>query len=116
MHEGAIAQSVVDILRDIKDQNGLLSITSATLKVGAVSGVMIDALEFAFEAIKKEEDFIKDATLNIINVNVKAKCNICNKIYEFDNTDGLVMICPDCQMPLTIINGKELEIVDVEGE
>lgn len=116
MHEGAIAQSVVEILRDIKDQNGLLCITSATLKVGAVSGVMIDALEFAFEAIKKEEDFIKDARLNIININVNAKCNICDKTYEFGNTDDLVMICPVCQMPLVIITGKELEIIDVEGE
>lgn len=116
MHEGAIAQSLVEILRDIKNQNGLLGITSATLQVGAVSGVAIDALEFAFEAIKKEEDFIKDAKLNIILINVKAKCNICDKIYEFENTDDLVMICPDCQMPLTIISGKELEIIDVEGE
>ncbi len=116
MHEGAIAQSVVEVLRDIKNQNQLLSITSATLKVGAISGVMIDALEFAFEAIKKEEDFIKDAKLNIINVSVKAKCNICDKIYEFDNTDDLVMMCPICQMPLSIISGKELEIIDVEGE
>ncbi|MGC8501434.1 hydrogenase maturation nickel metallochaperone HypA [Desulfurella sp.] len=116
MHEGAIAQSVMEVLRDIKTQNGLLSITSATLKIGAVSGVAIDALLFAFEAIQKEEEFIKNTKLNIIYVNVKARCNICGKIYEFDDTDNLVMFCPDCQMPLTIINGKELEIVDVEGQ
>ncbi|AHF97672.1 MAG: hydrogenase maturation nickel metallochaperone HypA [Desulfurella sp.] len=116
MHEGAIAQSVVEVLRDIKDQNGLLSITSATLKIGAISGVVVDALLFAFEAIQKEEDFIKDTKLNIIYVNVKARCSICGKTFEFDNTDDLVMICPDCQMPLAIINGKELEIVDVEGQ
>ena len=116
MHEGAIAQSVVEVLRDIKDQNGLLSITSTTIKIGAISGVMVDALVFAFEALKNEEEFIKNTKLNIINVNVKAKCAICGKLYKFDNPDNIVLICPVCGMPLSIINGKELEIIDVEGE
>jgi len=116
MHEGAIAQSIVDILGDICKQNGLSSITSITLKVGVLSGVMIDALEFAFEAIKSEESFIKESTLQIIKVPIKAKCSLCGATYEFDDNEDVVLICPQCNWPLTILSGKELEILDVEGQ
>ena len=116
MHEGGIAQSIVEILAEIKEQNELSCITAVTLKVGKMSGVMIYALEFALEAIKCEEKFIKNTKFNIISIDVKAKCSLCGREYQFADTDEVNLLCPDCQMPLTIISGKELEIVDVEGK
>ncbi len=116
MHEGAIAESIVDILKQTKEKNGLEKITKVTLKIGIMSGVMVDALLFALDAIKNEETFIKNAVFEVENVNVKAYCVICGKHYSYERNDELTLMCKDCSMPLEIIEGKEMEIVEIEGE
>ncbi len=116
MHEGAIAESIVDILKQVKEENNLNRIVKVRLKIGKMSGVMIDALLFALEALRTEEDVISETEFEVIETNVKAKCNLCDKIYEYYDVSDVVMLCEQCGMPLDIIEGKEMEIIDVEGE
>ena len=116
MHEGAIAESIVDILKETKTANNLSKITKVTLKIGIMSGVMIDALLFALDALKNEENIIKDTVFEVEKVNVKAHCVICEKDYHYKENDELMLICAECGMPLNIVEGKEMEIVDIEGE
>ena len=116
MHEGAIAESIVDILKQVMDDNNLKRIIRVRLKIGKMSGVMIDALLFALEALRSEEDVISQTAFDIVETDVKAKCNICGEFYEYSDVSEVVMLCKKCGMPLDIIEGKEMEIVDVEGE
>ncbi len=116
MHEGAIAENIIDILKETKLQNNLLKITKVTLKIGIMSGVMIDALLFALEALKNEEEIIKETNFDVIETDVKAKCIICNKYFEFKKNNDIILLCKECGMPLEIIEGKEMEIKEIEGE
>ncbi len=116
MHEGAIAESIVDILKQVKERNGLKRIVKVRLKIGKMSGIMIDALMFALEALRTEEDVIFGTSFEVIETNIRAKCNLCDRIYEYKDVSEVVMICDQCGMPLDIIEGKEMEIIDVEGE
>lgn len=116
MHEGAIAESIVDILRDVKKDNDLEKITYVKLRVGIFSGVMVDALMFAIDALKNEEDFIADTKFEVEEVDVKARCVLCGRVYRFDKTTEVCFLCPQCNMPLEIESGKEMEIAVVEGE
>jgi len=116
MHEGAIAESIVDILKDTAEENSLNKITRVVLKIGKMSGVMIDALLFALEALKNEESLIEDAEFEVVENNIKAHCFVCDKDFYFEESSGIVLICPECSMPLEIIEGKEMEIVEIEGE
>ncbi len=116
MHEGAIAESIVDILKDSVDQNKLNSIIKVKLNVGILSGVMVDALLFALEALKNEENIIKDAEFCVIESDVVARCVICDKEYKFKKGEDISLLCSECGMPLDIISGKEMEIIEIEGE
>ncbi len=116
MHEGAIAESIVDILKQIKEENGLNRIVKVRLKIGKMSGVMVDALMFALEALKTEEDVIDGTEFEVVETDVKARCNLCNRVYEYNDVSDVVMLCEQCGMPLDIIEGKEMEIIDVEGK
>ncbi len=116
MHEGAIAESIVDILKRVKDENKLKKIIKVRLKIGKMSGVMIDALLFALDALRNEEAVISQTEFDILEINVKARCNVCDTFYEYSEVSEVVMLCKECGMPLDIIEGKEMEIMDIEGE
>lgn len=116
MHEGSIAQSIVESLYDIEKENNLSSITRVKLRIGIMSGVMVDALLFALDALRNEEEIIKDTVFEIEKVDVKAHCVVCSKDYFYNEDDELMLVCKECGMPLDIIEGKEMEIKEVEGE
>ncbi len=116
MHEGAIAESIVDILKQVKEENKLNRIVKVRLKIGKMSGVMVDALLFALEALRTEEDVVESTEFEVTETDVKARCNLCNRVYEYTDISDIVMLCEQCGMPLDIIEGKEMKIIDVEGE
>jgi len=116
MHEGAIAESIVDILRQVKAENSINRVTKVRLKIGMMSGVMVDALLFALEALRTEESIIKETEFEVIQTHLRAKCNLCGKIYSYNDPTDIVMLCESCGMPLDIVEGKEMEIVDIEGD
>ncbi|WP_022670758.1 hydrogenase maturation nickel metallochaperone HypA [Hippea alviniae] len=116
MHEGAIAESIVDILKDTAKENKLNKITKVALKIGKMSGVMIDALLFALDALRNEESIIEDAKFEVVENDIKAHCFVCDKDFYFEELTDIVLVCPDCSMPLEIIEGKEMEIIEIEGE
>ncbi len=116
MHEGAIAESIVDILKETKEAENIDNIVKVRLKIGIMSGVMVDALLFALTALKEEERIIKDTEFDVVETNVKAHCVLCNKDFYFKKGDDISLLCNKCGMPLDIIEGKEMEIIDIEAE
>lgn len=116
MHEGAIAESIVDILKETKKSENIDKIVRVKLKIGIMSGVMVDALLFALAALKEEEAIIKDTEFDVMETNVKARCVLCNKDFYFKKGEDIMLLCSKCGMPLDIIEGKEMEIIDIEAE
>lgn len=54
MHEVAIAQSILDITQDTARENNAKKILSINIKVGELSCVNLDSLQFAFECISQD--------------------------------------------------------------
>lgn len=111
MHEIGIMQSALDIAFKWAARNGAERITCLSLRVGALSGVVPDALEFAFEALKQDTP-AEAARLEVEFVPLLLGCPDCRR--EF-TTDGFSYQCPDCgRFDTEIRQGRELEIARVE--
>jgi len=111
MHEVGIMQSALDIAFDWAARNGADRISCLSLRVGALSGVVPDALEFAFEALKQDTQ-AETARLEVEFIPLLLYCPDCRR--EF-TTDGFTYLCPDCgRLDTEIRQGQELEIARVE--
>lgn len=112
MHEVSIAQSMLDIaVRECGDK-GYSSIDSIRVRIGRASGVMPDALLFAFNAVKL--DTIADkASLIIDEIPVSGLCRSCNTQFSVD--ERFVIACPHCGgNAFVFTGGRELEITEME--
>lgn len=112
MHEASIVLSLLDTLSDKCRQAGYRSIESVRLKIGMASGIMPEAIVFAFEAAK-HDTIAGQAELFIDMVPVGGYCGSCGKDFEVGET--YVLSCPLCNSPSFKINkGYELDIVEME--
>uniref|UniRef100_UPI0032180C32 hydrogenase maturation nickel metallochaperone HypA n=1 Tax=uncultured Draconibacterium sp. TaxID=1573823 RepID=UPI0032180C32 len=107
MHELSIAQSIVELAEEIAEKEQSDSIKSIEIEVGALSGVVLEALEFALEVSVKNTKLEK-AKINYLVLPGKASCRECSRQFE---TNDLLALCPGCeQANYTITDGKQLRI------
>jgi hydrogenase nickel incorporation protein HypA/HybF len=112
MHELSIAQNLLDIVSAQCIKNGFKEIEAVNIKIGKASGIMPDALLFAFDAIKTDT-IAKNASLNIAEVPVTGFCRDCGS--EFTVEEEYVLCCPSCKGPSFVMTaGRELDIIDME--
>jgi len=107
MHELSIAQSIVELAEEVALKEKAESIQGIEIEVGALSGVVLEALEFALEMTKKNTK-LKKAKIKYIPIDGKAVCNTCHVHFE---TNTLLAFCPNCgQANFEISDGKQLRI------
>lgn len=107
MHELSIAVNVVDTVVDYAKKNDASKVHFIELDIGQLSGVVIDALEFAMtEAVK--DSMCENAEVKINEISAVAKCNNCS--HEF-NVDDIYAVCPKCNtFDNQLIQGNELNL------
>lgn len=111
MHELSLMQSALDIAIERAQQEGATKIVSITMRIGALSGVVPEALEFAFQVLR-EETIAADATLTIDAVPVTAFCKTCSDFFE---TQDPIPVCPRCsRLASDVRSGREMEIASME--
>ena len=111
MHELSIAQSLLDIIEQETSLYKNTKVTVIRLRIGRLSGIVPDALRFAFEVISKGGS-AEGAYVNIEDVPLKIMCRQCNKSFIADDP---YMFCPDCKgLDVEMISGRELEIKEME--
>lgn len=111
MHEVSIMQSALEIAIERAQRMGAHSISALGLRVGELSGVVPDALEFAFEALKQDTP-AQSAKLVVETVPLVLYCSPCDR--EF-TPDGYWYECPTCHNRRTEIRqGRELDVTYVE--
>ncbi|MBN1634363.1 MAG: hydrogenase maturation nickel metallochaperone HypA [Ignavibacteria bacterium] len=109
MHELSIAQNIFDLVRE--NVNGNARVKNINMKLGEISGVVSESLEFCFEVITKGTE-LENAVLKIEKIPVTAKCNECN--LEF-NVENLFFLCPECGSPdVKILTGTEMQVTEIE--
>jgi hydrogenase nickel incorporation protein HypA/HybF len=107
MHELSIAQSLINVAKDVFPPDSGGKITALSVQVGEMSDIKIDALEFAFSAIKAGT-LLCDAELHIEIVQGEAECQECQTIFP---VHSYVASCPSCKSyHLKILKGRDLNI------
>ncbi len=109
MHELSIAQNIVELVLENLPDN-FKKVVAVNVKVGDISGVIPESLEFCFNILIKDTK-LNGAKLNIERVSATASCNLCNKNFQIEN---LIFNCPYCFSTDTkILTGTELTISDI---
>jgi hydrogenase nickel incorporation protein HypA/HybF len=111
MHEISIMEQTLEMALELAIQQGASSIHSLKMRVGSMSGVVPEALEFAFDIVI-QGTIADGATLEIETVPVICYCSKCK--LEFQALD-LFYECPLCgQISSQVLSGREIELTSME--
>ena len=106
-------QSALSIALEQAEKAGGHRICRMNLRIGALSGVVPDALRFAFEALAPGTA-AERAELAIENIPARFWCANCAKEFA---SDDLFAECPDCHKPSGELRaGREMEVASLEVE
>jgi hydrogenase nickel incorporation protein HypA/HybF len=112
MHEVGIAQNALEMAIQAARASGGTQIHKIHLKVGVMTGVVPEALQFAFESLR-EGTMAHAATLSVEQVPLTCWCRRCQ--IEFSSPEMLYE-CPQCrQFDTEIRRGLELELASLEA-
>jgi len=111
MHELSIVMGIVDIAESEASKAGISSFDVIELDIGKLSGIVMEALDFAWETAMGGT-VLENAERRINLIEAIAKCSKCD--HEFAS-ETLYEACPKCGDYFTnIIKGKELRIKSLE--
>ncbi len=117
-HEVGIIRQTLDIALDRAYTKGASQIHWLKMRIGKDSGVVPEALEFAFDVVTKGT-IAEDARLEIETVPVICHCSKCNLDFQpiktIDDLNQSIYECPLCgRLSEQILAGKEIELVSLE--
>jgi len=111
MHELGIAQNIVDIVKQYLPEDLDGTVHSVKLRVGELSGVVPESLDFCFGAIISDT-LLAGAKLDIETTAVRSYCNVCRQEFVIEEGDFL---CPSCGGNDTeLLSGTELQVMAIE--
>jgi hydrogenase nickel incorporation protein HypA/HybF len=112
VHELSIAESLIESVEEEAGRRGAARVVAIYLKVGALSGVVKDALLFSFD-VAAHGTIAEDARLVVEEVPTTIYCAVCRT--ERELTAILDLCCPFCGTPSPDVRrGRELEFVAME--
>lgn len=113
MHELSIAMGIVDAAVDEARQRGV-HVSAVHLRLGALSGVVKDALLFSYE-VACQDTPLAGSHLIVEDIPVSVFCPQCGDIRVLVSVQSFA--CPECGTPtMDIRQGKELEVFALEVE
>jgi hydrogenase nickel incorporation protein HypA/HybF len=113
MHELSIMESALQKAIAHAKQAGGTRICRIRLRIGALSGVVPEALEFAF-ASAREGTMAEEASLEIEPVAARFHCSRCDQDFS---SAGMIAQCPICgQFSTQLLAGREMELASLEIE
>ncbi|MGC2238584.1 MAG: hydrogenase maturation nickel metallochaperone HypA [Pyrinomonadaceae bacterium] len=112
MHELSIAMSMIDMATEESAQRGGAKISALHLRLGALSGVVKDALLFSWE-VACQGTTLEGSRLVIEEVPVVVNCPACRE--ERTLTSIQNFSCPVCSAPTPeVLRGRELLVTALE--
>jgi hydrogenase nickel incorporation protein HypA/HybF len=110
VHETGIAWSILETAKQEAARAGA-PLTAVGVRLGEMSGVVGEALSFAFEALRAEAG-VPEAALVIEPIPVEALCPGCGSTRRPEGE--LILWCPDCGSPMRVVSGEQMEIAWIE--
>jgi len=113
MHELSIAMGIVDAALDEAQKRGV-QVSAVHLRLGALSGVVKDALLFSYE-VACQDTALQGSRLIVEDIPVAIFCPRCHEQRVLGTVQSFA--CPECGEPtMDIRQGKELEVFALEVE
>lgn len=113
MHEAALAQELVDLIERVALENRATTVTRATVEVGELSGVVAEALSFAFE-VARQNTVAATCELALLSSPLIVSCPACG--FRGNATRGIIG-CPTCDaVPLEVVAGRDMRLVSIDVE
>ena len=111
MHEVSIASNIFKIVLDeLKSQESFPVLKKVRLKVGQLTAVVPEALDFAWTAITKGTE-LEGSELEIEEIPILLKCHSCGVEFNIDNP---IFICESCGSKNTeLLTGDELDLISL---
>lgn len=107
MHEMSIALSIIDLAAEQAKKAAANKIIEIELDIGTLSGIEIEALNFALE-IAKKDSVLESAEIKINRIEAVSECLECGHIFE---PEGFISHCPECkEMNTRVFKGKEMQV------
>lgn len=111
MHELSIAMGIVEAAAEEAQKRGV-KVSAVHLRLGALSGVVKDALLFSYEMACQDTP-LAGSQLIVEDVPVAVFCPQCNERRVLESMQAFA--CPVCGAPtMNILQGKELEVYALE--
>lgn len=113
MHELTLANNILKIINQQTTLQKKRTVREVEVVIGELSGVMVDALKGALQAVLKDTNHA-NIQINLTEKVALAKCSNCSSKV---NMDTFYAQCPHCQNEhLDIIQGKELFVKSITFE
>jgi hydrogenase nickel incorporation protein HypA/HybF len=111
MHELGLMLSALDMAEAHACHEGANRIHRMRLRVGAQSGVVVEALELAF-AVATPGTLAEGAKLEIERMPVVCRCRRCQRDFQ---PGEAIYSCPLCdEVSSQVLQGRELELESLE--
>lgn len=111
MHELSIAMGIIEATLEEADRRGA-QVSAVHLKLGALSGVVKDALMFSYE-IACQGTALEGSRLVIEEVPVVVFCASCAREQTLPSVQSFT--CPSCGAPtMDLRQGKQIEVFALE--
>lgn len=111
MHEVSLMEEALRVAVEAARESGGSRILKMRLRIGTMSGVVPEAMRFAFDVVCRDT-IAAAATLEIDTIPATCWCAVCER--EFPRAD-LLNECPTCHnVSGELRRGRELEIAALE--
>lgn len=112
VHEISVALSLLEGVEATAQQQGIDQVNAVHVRVGALSGVVRDALLFSWD-VATAQTIAAGSRLCIEEIPLVVFCERCED--ERTPRPGTGLLCPDCGTPSPrIVRGREMELVAME--
>ena len=114
MHEVGILTQALEMAEEAAARESARRILRLKLRVGALAGVVPEAMAFAFDVVSKGT-LAEGGVFEWEEVAVLCRCR--SGCPDFHPEDTAVFACPVCGTPSwEVLEGRELHLIEVEVE
>ena len=112
MHEISLVQGLLNQLHEITRREKASKVLQITMRIGPLSGVVIDSFRFGFDILAKDREITKNAELIIEETEVLYRCTRCR--HEEESPRKRPDACSRCgELFLIAEGGEELILQNV---